>query len=396
MVCRNILKLYFRDINSLQWQMVEVEGSPVLGTIRKEGDSDLVNLSYELEDFSERRLWHQLALSLDKLYSISDRDLKVIVYKQFIYKYAKKINGVKMVDYILGAFSGDECFKRLNDIRQLVSITNEEFDIYSNLHIARYYIDFRRLDDYWKIMDNLDYKFTRTINDFRPNLIGAYYLTKCLYCKYKGNYNSFYTNGLLYLSSDSNLTNVSNTSPGVFAFDLAISALLGDKIYNFGELIVHKVFQTLRQIHAWIFELIIHLHSGRIKEFSVCLDAAIAQYPSLAQHRVFLNQKVIIMSLVRMISINTALNKSLTFKEIMECTNTDINDVEHLVIKCFALGLFRGHINQINQVVTVTWIEPRILDLEQIKGLYNHLQNWNKNVKELAKDMYDNGARISF
>lgn len=100
------------------------------------------------------------------------------------------------------------------------------------------------------------------------------------------------------------------------------------------------------------------------------------------------------MSLLELISMKSTTNKQLNFKEISEFTGTPVNDVEHLIIKCFSLNLIKGYINQIDEVLVVTWLQPRILNLDQVNVLYNHLCKWNGQVEGLAKEVHKNGGSI--
>ena len=73
------------------------------------------------------------------------------------------------------------------------------------------------------------------------------------------------------------------------------------------------------------------------------------------------------MALLELISTKSTTNKQLTFKEISEFTGTPLNDVEHLIIKCFSLNLIQGYINQLQELLIITWLQPRILNLNQVK-----------------------------
>ena len=90
------------------------------------------------------------------------------------------------------------------------------------------------------------------------------------------------------------------------------------------------------------------------------------------------------MALLELISTKSTTNKRITFKEISEFTGTPVNDVEHLIIKCFSLKLIQGYINQIDQVLVITWLQPRILNLKQVHNLYTHLVEWDHKVEQLG------------
>ena len=138
----------------------------------------------------------------------------------------------------------------------------------------------------------------------------------------------------------------------------------GDKIYNFGELLLHDILNCFKDSqYDWLYNLIHNLNSGNLKNFNKWLAIGFQKSPFLKTFEVFLKQKVIIMSLLELISMKSTTNKQLNFKEISEFTGTPVNDVEHLIIKCFSLNLIKGYINQIDEVLVVTWLQPRILEL---------------------------------
>lgn len=373
---------------------IDVDASTVLGEIRQNTDiEEIVSLTYQLEDFSERKLWHQLILNLEEFYSIAPKPLRVQIFNQFVSKYTKKLNTIKLTDLLLQTF-GDEdskCLESLLDLKERVNQDDSESSIYINLQIARYYIKLKNLTESNKILDELESKFNSINNDFSAKINSAYYLTKCELYKHLENYNSFYSNALLYLS-----TVESPEFPLEFAFDLAISAILGDKIYNFGELILHDILNVLKDSndYKWLYKLVITLNSGNLPEFNETLNESFKTYPKLQTFDVFLKQKIIIMGLVELISIKSSLSKQLSFKDISEFTGVDQNDIEHLIIKCFSLNLFKGYINQIDEILTVTWLQPRILNLNQIKTLSDHLNSWDRQVKQLSEEVYTNGGSV--
>ena len=43
-----------------------------------------------------------------------------------------------------------------------------------------------------------------------------------------------------------------------------------------------------------------------------------------------------------------------------------VHQVELLVMKALSLGLVKGHIDEVEQRIHMTWVQPRVLDLEQV------------------------------
>lgn len=389
----------------------------VLSTLRLETESnELINIFYQLEDYYERKLYHQLTLTLNEFYEnpeSKNNRLRIKIYDLFISQFSQKLNSIQVVDFLLASFEDnkEECLNKLlelkeNFVKQLrnnytnkseieETINNEESIIYIDLQIVRYYLILNNLEKSETILEHLNPKFESTFeNEFSSKINSAFYLTKCQLYKINENYNLFYLNGLLYLSSIKNKS-LSIEEQQMLCYDLCIAALLGDKIYNFGELLLHDILNCFKDSqYDWLYNLIHSLNSGNLKNFNKWLATGFQKSPFLKASEVFLKQKVIIMSLLELISTKSTTNKQLNFKEISEFTGTPVNDVEHLIIKCFSLNLIKGYINQIDEVLVVTWLQPRILNLDQVNVLYNHLCKWNGQVEELAKEVHKNGGSI--
>lgn len=42
--------------------------------------------------------------------------------------------------------------------------------------------------------------------------------------------------------------------------------------------------------------------------------------------------------------------------------------VELLVMKALSVGLIKGNIDEVDQKVQMTWVQPRVLDLQQVSA----------------------------
>ena len=58
--------------------------------------------------------------------------------------------------------------------------------------------------------------------------------------------------------------------------------------------------------------------------------------------------------------------------------------VEPVLLKALALKLIKGRIDEVDGVVHVDWVQPRVLDLGQVSALETRLQTWEDNVKQTA------------
>lgn len=394
--------------------------STVLAAIRQETeDAQVLEISYQLEDYYERKLWNQLTLALQELYDLPqshDNQLRIKIFNLFVSKCQSYLSHLRVIDFLLQSFQNpQECLAKLEELQKEVvselqkrllsrrlddmdsQINNDEAVVYLRLQIARYSLLLGDLPKAEEILDSVSDKFENTLqNDYSSQINAAFYLTKCQNYKYYENYNLFYTNGLLYLSSIEGAMQPEQRT--LFCYDLCIAALLGDKIYNFGELILHDILKSIKgedSPYLWLYKLIVNLNSGNMAEFTRSLNQdAQVKAPQVWSHRDFLHQKIVIMSLLELILSKLTPDKTLLFEEISENTGIALDDVEFSVIKCFSLGLIKGHIDQIQQLLVVTWMQPRVLNLDQMKTLYTRLVDWNSKVDELSKEVYKSGANL--
>lgn len=52
--------------------------------------------------------------------------------------------------------------------------------------------------------------------------------------------------------------------------------------------------------------------------------------------------------------------------------------VDWVLMRAMSLGLIRGSIDEVDQTVNVTWIQPRVLDKGSIQLLCSQLDDWTQ------------------
>lgn len=168
------------------------------------------------------------------------------------------------------------------------------------------------------------------------------------------------------------------------AHDLGIAALLGESIYNFGELLQHPILGNLdNSPHAWIKDLLFVFNAGDIGKYE-SLQQQLSQEPILQADADFLRQKICLMALIEAVFKRPRSQRSMPFQVIAEETKLPVAEVEHLVMKALSLNLIRGSIDQVQGVVNVSWVQPRVLDADQTKALYERLSEWADKVGQVG------------
>jgi len=80
----------------------------------------------------------------------------------------------------------------------------------------------------------------------------------------------------------------------------------------------------------------------------------------------YLNQKVQIVAFLELLFECGKDERCLTFSQIAQKCQVDLEDVEMLVMKAMSLELVKGAIDEVDQTVQVEWIMPRYLTNEHL------------------------------
>lgn len=213
------------------------------------------------------------------------------------------------------------------------------------------------------------------LSGIEPLVHSAFYRVQADCDKVMGLYGSYYKNALMYLACV-DWKEMSSEEQLERAHDLCIAALLGDQVYNFGELLLHPILQCLQGTRfQWLSTLVSSFNQGDLRAFQG--DAQHWQsHPVLNSHAQQLSQKIILMALVEMVWTKT--QRILTFSEIAAQTLVRAEEVEFLVMKALSLQLIKGRIDECEKCVVVEWVQPRVLQIQQIQAVKENVARWRE------------------
>ncbi len=174
------------------------------------------------------------------------------------------------------------------------------------------------------------------------------------------------------------------------AHDLALSAVLADNLYNFGELLQHPILQSLNKTQfEWLKNLVESFNRGDMTQFDkIASSAPFKNQPLLVASLPFLGQKLHLMTLIEAVFKRSKNDRgSISFAQVAQDTRVHPEEVEHLIMRALSLGLIKGSIDEVNKMVNITWVQPRTLDKQQIQVMMERLQEWSQNVKTMVLDL---------
>ncbi|CAI9772260.1 unnamed protein product [Fraxinus pennsylvanica] len=342
-----------------------------------------------LADLYQRKLWHQLTLKLEQFVALpvfQAGDALIQLYNNFITDFETKINLLKLshfavvvsrrypendaaIDYLQGI---------IEKLRNTKEIRIEEPILYIKMQIAVYKLEQGDQKECQNLLE--DGKSTLdSMTDIDPSVYASYYWISSQYHKSRQEFAEFYKNALLYLAYTS-VQSLSESFKLDLAFDLALSALLGENIYNFGELLAHPIIKSLLGTKVeWLYYILEAFNSGDLvcyQELCRVHGAALSAQPALVQNDKKLLEKINILCLMEIIFSRPSEDRTIPLSVIARRTKLTVEDVEYLLMKSLSVHLIEGIIDQVEGTIHVSWVQPRVLGIPQIKSLRDRLDNW--------------------
>jgi len=350
-----------------------------------------IHLQHMLEDY-QKKLWHQLTLKLADFVRFDDARANIDLvqfYEEFIKSFSGKLNQLSLVRIAIDiAGTIRDVKQRIAFVQSLTEqqkvIENKEASVYVKAILAEYHISIgspESLAEARSILDKAKVTLDETVGT-DAGVFAAYHRSSAAYYKVKGDFESFYSSALQYLGY-TQLPTLDQSECAGLARDLVIAALLGEKLFTLGELMENEILQKLRDTNeAWLVEVLTAFNFGDLNAWKSLQHKYAAQIErsDLKNKGQALNTKITILSLIELVFNKPSGHRRLKFEEIAKNTDVHLNQVELLVMKALSLGLLRGTIDEVEQVVNFTWVQPRILNLKQISGMRGRLQSWMANV----------------
>ncbi|XP_066108609.1 26S proteasome non-ATPase regulatory subunit 13 isoform X2 [Saccopteryx bilineata] len=299
---------------------------------------------HRLEELYTKKLWHQLTLQVldfvqDPCFAQGDGLIKL--YENFISEFEHRVNPLSLVEIILHVVrqmtDPNVALTFLEKTREKVKSSDEAVILCKTaigalkLNIGDLQVTKETIEDIEEMLSTLP--GVTSVHSRFYDLSSKYYQTI-------GSHASYYKDALRFLGCV-DIKDLPVPEQQERAFTLGLAGLLGEGVFNFGEL------------------------------------------PDLAANEAQLLRKIQLLCLMEMTFTRPANHRQLTFEEIAKSAKISVNEVELLVMKALSVGLVKGSIDEVDRRVHMTWVQPRVLDLQQIKGMKDRLEFWCTDVKSM-------------
>jgi len=362
-----------------------------------EAGGELNEMWKSAQTYHQKRLWHQLTQVLLKLVlrpELQEGDQELYnLYTNVIADFETKLNPLSLVQIItpvLGRFSDkEEAVQFIEKIGDKVKANTEAF-VLTRVLLAEIQLNhYNNKDKVKELIDEIE----TLLNEIEGvgMVHGKYYLMASELYKQDGNHAEYYRASLRYLGCTDIMASLSSEARASQAFFLCLAALLGKDIFNFGELLAHQILDDLRNTpKAWIVDLLAAFNAGDVAKYEAMRGQWSTQ-TDLEVNQSILNEKVCLLALMEM---TFRRHSTLTFEAVAAQTRLPVDSVELLVMKALAKGLVKGSIDQVDQTVNLTWVQPRVLDKDQVKTLMSKIANLNGSIRSMENMIENNASEI--
>jgi 26S proteasome regulatory subunit N9 len=192
----------------------------------------------------------------------------------------------------------------------------------------------------------------------------------------------------------SQLSDLSKEEQQNHAFHLSLAALLGKGIFNFGELLAHPILSALNGTpNEWLVKLLSAFNTGDVKTYENLRPQWTTQ-PDLNGNQEILYEKLCLLVLMEMTFRRDANDRQITFGDVSQQTGLAEDKVELLVMKALSKGLVKGQIDQVGQTINMTWVQPRVLDRDQIKTIMSKISTLSASIGSMETMIENNAGEI--
>lgn len=202
------------------------------------------------------------------------------------------------------------------------------------------------------------------------------------------------------------------------AIDLCLSALTGDGVYNLVELEQApcvSLLKTNTSEYLWLVELLEAVSYGKVLDFRSLIQkyaVQIQSQPILALRATAIEEKLILMALMEyIVSVSNQKTRSsstgdgshsiqdtatiITLSDIALALHmADVEQVEYIIMRACSVSLLKAYIDQVDGIVYIQSVKPRVLNTEQMMSLAQQFHHWSQNVSTIENYMKDNTTTL--
>ena len=385
--------------------MIEINIPPdsfkLVSTLSQKHPS-LKKLFDEIDSNMNQHLWYQLSeniITLSQNQELQQGNDLVEFYNGVVFFVEPTMNPMKYLEYVQNMLYNYK--NKMSEALQFVeNIENKHKDFKGEAKIAIKilkgfcYLELDKMYELEDIINTTEVDFTGKF-EIESTLYAQYYKLSTLFYEKKKDYDKFYNNAFQYLAYETKLSDEEKLN---LCYKMCSAMLIGEKLYNFEELIEKDFFKLMKgSKYDWISNLILSFNSAKVDQFLSMMEQNkknIEENDILKGKSDFLPIKIRIAALLEIIFQKNKGERTLSFEEICKVCMTEEDKIEFISMKALSHGLIKGYIDQAEKKLYVNWIQPKYLGKEKIGVMKDRINAWIDKAKRVLGDLQDNTAGL--
>jgi len=385
--------------------MIEINIPPdsfkLVSTLSQKHPS-LKKLFDEIDSNMNQHLWYQLSeniITLSQNQELQQGNDLVEFYNGVVFFVEPTMNPMKYLEYVQNMLYNYK--NKMSEALQFVeNIENKHKDFKGEAKIAIKilkgfcYLELDKMYELEDIINTTEVDFTGKF-EIESTLYAQYYKLSTLFYEKKKDYDKFYNNAFQYLAYETKLSDEEKLN---LCYKMCSAMLIGEKLYNFEELIEKDFFKLMKgSKYDWISNLILSFNSAKVDQFLSMMEQNkknIEENDILKGKSDFLPIKIRIAALLELIFQKNKGERTLSFEEICKVCMTEEDKIEFISMKALSHGLIKGYIDQAEKKLYVNWIQPKYLGKEKIGVMKDRINAWIDKAKRVLGDLQDNTAGL--
>lgn len=351
-----------------------------LQIIRAHNREALNEITVQIEHLILTKHWYELGLALTELLSLPDvTGIRKEIYDNLVSIYENSLEQVQLAKIIeLVVIDADTADYAIEFLKEgLKKVTSETARQWLKLQIVKQMI---RGEMYEAALASIFELQSQIVQGTDLSVRSLFYKVRMDLDKARGDFDSFYENGFLFLSTSRDV------SDRTLAHDLCVSALCSKTVFSFDELAGHAIIKNLEGTEdQWLMELIHLMERGRtecIAEFYEKFLSLLQENSQFTDYVDLIAMKVRLSVLQELIFQRPFESRKFDFDEVAQRCAVEKNEVELLVLKALANGLIKGFIDEVDEKFVVTWCKTKTLSKKRLSHLKEQIDRWIKRVHE--------------
>ena len=363
---------------------------------------NLKSLFEQIDSNLNQRLWYQLSeniITLSQNQELQQGNDLIEFYNGVLIFIEKTLNPMKYLQYVQNMIYNykDKMSEALQFVEN-IELNHKDFKGEEKISIKIIkgfcYLELNKMYELEEIIKTTEEDFSGKF-EIESSLYAQYYRLSTLFYEKKKDYDNFYNNAFQYLAYETKITDEEKLN---LCYKMCSSMLIGEKLYNFEELIEKDFFKLMQgSKYDWISNLILSFNSAKVDQFLSMLEQNkknIEENPILKGKVDSLPIKIRIAALLELIFQKNKSERTLTFAEICKVCMTEEDKIEYIGMKALSHGLIKGYIDQADKKLFVNWIQPKYLGKDKIGILKDRFNVWIDKAQKVLGDLQENAAGL--